>query len=73
MNNEDYLNQEWFAMPDDLIGGWCVMPSEVPPSQARWGEVGTFFSEEAAKHIANIHNTWLFYKQRRPQRFHTIV
>ena len=55
----DYLNQEWFAMPEDTIGGWCVKTNEIPPSQDPTGEVACFISEEVAKHVANIHNTWL--------------
>jgi hypothetical protein len=55
----DYLDKEWFAMPEDTIGGWCVKTNELPPSQSYEGEVATFISQEVAEHIANIHNTWL--------------
>lgn len=54
-----YLNREWFARENDLIGGWCVMPViDEPPS---WGvpEVADFTTREIAEHIADIHNTWL--------------
>lgn len=55
---EDYMNSRWYAMPDDLIGGWCIMLSQDPPSRGGYG-VGDFISEEAAKHVAQLHNTWL--------------
>jgi hypothetical protein len=55
----DYFNQEWFAVPEDTIGGWCVKANEIPPSQSYEGEVACFVSEELAKHTANIHNDWL--------------
>jgi hypothetical protein len=70
---QDYLNTQWYAMPEDTIGGWCVKINEISPSQSPGGEVALFISEEVAKHIANIHNTWLFYKQRRPKRYHGIL
>jgi len=72
---EEFLDAEWFAKPDDLVGGWCVMPIDMTPAEAPQGigEVASFTFKEAAEHIANLHNTWLFYKQRRPKKYHDIL
>lgn len=67
-----YLDCEWFAVENDLIGGWCVMPVNESPSHGV-PEVADFTTKELAEHIANIHNTWLFYKQHRPRRLHSMV
>jgi hypothetical protein len=56
---DDYLNKEWFAMPEDTIGGWCVKANEIPPSESYEGEVACFISEEIAKHVAELHNMYL--------------
>jgi hypothetical protein len=48
----------WYARPDDLIGGWCVMPVDEPPS-AGMPAVADFIMQEAAEHIARLHNQWL--------------
>lgn len=45
----------WYAMPDDVIGGWCVMPDDLPPSSGL-PEIGSFISEVLAKEIADLHN-----------------
>lgn len=67
-----YKDVEWFVQENDIIGGWCVMPVDEPPSLGV-SEVADFTTRELAEHIANIHNTWLFYKQRRPKRYHGIL
>jgi hypothetical protein len=52
------LTSRWYAMPDDVIGGWCVMPTEKPPSLGGF-QVAEFVSRELAEHIAELHNAWL--------------
>lgn len=57
------INKLWFALPNDLIGGWSVMNcnkriSQVDPDEQEW-EVASFTSEEDAKHIVMLHNMWL--------------
>ncbi len=54
----DYIRHRWYAMPNDLIGGYCVMPVDEYPSQGV-PEVADFTSRELAEHIANLHNEWL--------------
>jgi hypothetical protein len=49
------LSARWYARPDDLIGGWCVMPCDLPPSSGA-PEVGGFMCEEHARHVADLHN-----------------
>ncbi len=54
------LHQRWYAQPNDLIGGWCLMTVDKPPSQADHTkgeiEVGTFLSQGIAEHVATQHN-----------------
>lgn len=52
------LAARWYAHPNDLIGGWCVMPVDQPPS-CGVGEVADFTRQEIAEHIAGLHNARL--------------
>lgn len=59
----DYFQDRWFAQPDDIVGGWCLMNVDKRPSQARhrageW-QIADFLSENAARHVAELHNRWL--------------
>jgi len=60
---EESMTSRWYARPDDLIGGWCVMPVDEPPS-AGMPEVASFIMQEAAEHIAFLHNQWLARERR---------
>lgn len=52
------LTRTWYAKPNDVIGGWCVMDVDaLPSSGAR--EVACFATLEEAEHIAALHNNWL--------------
>ena len=53
------LECKWWAKPNDLIGGWCVMPDDTTPATSTDYEVADFCSKEAAEHIAELHNAWL--------------
>jgi hypothetical protein len=53
-----YLGFRWYARENDVIGGWCVMPVDEPPSYGV-REVCDFVSRELAEHIAAVHNAWL--------------
>lgn len=58
-----YMSQLWYARPDDVVGGWAVMNADVPPSEISraddiW-QVGHWLSEEAAEHVAWLHNAYL--------------
>jgi hypothetical protein len=59
----DVLRVPWFAVPNDLIGGWCVCDRPSPPS-AGGIEIADFVSEETAGHIAFLHNLWLAEAKR---------
>lgn len=56
------LNIIWYAHPDDLIGGWCIMSCDKPPSQVSplggSGEymIASFMDEDDAKYIVALHN-----------------
>lgn len=49
------IHAKWWAWPDDTIGGWAVMPHNVPPSTGT-PVVGSFLCEQTARHIADLHN-----------------
>jgi len=60
------LGEAWYAHPDDLIGGWCVITADMTPGDAQdklgvgpdagWREVANFVREADARHIAFLHN-----------------
>jgi hypothetical protein len=56
---EVFLHGRWYAQPNDLIGGWSVMPVDQPPSAARLPDLASFASEHIARHIATLHNQQL--------------
>lgn len=57
---DDFLNVRWYAKPDDLIGGWCVMPVDQTPGEAgNVPQMADFCTEAAAQHIADLHNATL--------------
>jgi hypothetical protein len=56
--NTGYLYYRWFVVKNDMIGGWCVMPLDEPPSYGV-APVAEFLSRECADHVAQLHNTWL--------------
>lgn len=43
----------WFPRADDTIGGWCLMPADVPPSTGV-PPVAHFLSEETAHYISAL-------------------
>lgn len=53
------FDKEWFAKPNDLIGGWCVMAIDETPAKADEPEVADFIDEETARYIADMHNDHL--------------
>lgn len=55
---EFLLGCRWYAQPDDLIGGACIMPIDLPPSSGH-PSVGDFLSDEIARHIVELHNAAL--------------
>lgn len=58
MMAEDYLRAPWYPQPNDLIGGWCLMLVDDPPSQGGL-MVGDLLDEAIARHIAQLHNQQL--------------
>lgn len=60
------LLSPWYAIVDDLIGGYAVGTKDAPASDTAYGgrhptaiEVAHFTCENAARHIATLHNAWL--------------
>jgi hypothetical protein len=60
---DDVRHVKWYAVPDDLIGGWAVSHVDKPLSEqdakAGEGEIASFMDQQAAEYIANLHNTYL--------------
>jgi hypothetical protein len=54
------MRDKWYAKPDDLIGGWCVMDTDMTPGEANRPEIACFISEKLARHIAYLHNQWVY-------------
>jgi hypothetical protein len=52
----DLLRVRWFAQPNDLIGGWCAVTVNAPPSEGVGFIVADFITEATAKHIVALHN-----------------
>jgi len=46
-------------MPNDLVGGWCIMPVPLTPGAAYVPEVADFLSERNARYMVNLHNARL--------------
>ncbi|HZP53876.1 hypothetical protein [Actinocrinis sp.] len=55
-DTSDPLASTWYAKPDDLIGGWCVMDVNRTPAEAQRPEIAAFTSQALAEHIADLHN-----------------
>lgn len=49
----------WYVQPNDLIGGWCIMPIDEPPSQAEYMIIADVFSRELGERIVSEHNARL--------------
>ena len=57
------MNDMWYAHPDDLIGGWCIMNIDLPPSQTSGiRQIASVCDETVARHIASLHNTDLTFR-----------
>lgn len=46
-------------MPNDLIGGWCIMPVPMSPRAVPVVEIANFLSERNARYMAGLHNAHL--------------
>lgn len=49
------MDGPWYARKNDTIGGWCVMPVDLPPSTGI-PTVGDFMNESVARYVAYTHN-----------------
>lgn len=58
VTDQQVMDSVWYAQPDDTIGGWCVMLEDAPPSQGGI-EAGGFLSEAVARHVADLHNSFI--------------
>lgn len=56
----DVLAIRWYAMPEDTIGGWCVMDTPELPSTGKGYYIADFIAgEAAARHVTDLHNAAL--------------
>ena len=55
----NHFTNPWYAQPNDLVGGWCIMLRPDPPSKGGT-IVADMCSESVARYIARIHNMALF-------------
>lgn len=62
VTDKELMECRWYAVSNDLIGGYSVSTADKPESQQNIFqgdfEVGTFMTLETAQHIADIHNKW---------------
>lgn len=56
-------NRKWFVQPNDLVGGWCVMPVNLPPSSGAVALLDTF-TEDLAAYVVHLHNASWEEKRR---------
>ena len=66
------MDSVWYAVEDDLIGGWAVMPVPLPPS-SRAPEIAHFSTQEATEHMAELHNLWLLARTPPPGDFGAVT
>lgn len=52
----ELLSRRWYVRPDDLVGGYCVMPVDAPPS-CGCPSIADFASKSQAEHIVELHNS----------------
>lgn len=56
----EYLETiRWYAVPNDLVGGWCIMPVPFGPRDVPVVEVANFLSERNARYMVDLHNARL--------------
>lgn len=60
----DLLGQPWYAVPNAVIGGWCVINRDLPDNSAietddGGRELACFLSEGIARHVAWLHQAAL--------------
>lgn len=56
----EYLEQiRWYAVPNDLVGGWCIMPVPIGPRTLPIVEIANFLSERNARYMVDLHNARL--------------
>lgn len=67
MTNDQFLTMKWYAKENDLIGGWCIMSTDDPPSTQKGFPIGDFLTEELTNYIVELHNAELEKKQVRKQ------
>ena len=55
MNTEDFYHIKWYAVPNDLIGGFCIRVENTPPSSGGI-ELADFMDQKTAQYIVELHN-----------------
>jgi hypothetical protein len=65
---KELLLRHWYVHHNDLIGGFCLMPVDAPPSSGCF-PVADFISESSAVRIADLHNRDLELKEELEDSF----
>ena len=70
LTEAEILARWWYAVPDDMVGGWAIATLDKPTSQIEKfdGEsvpVDLVLTEGIARHIAGLHNAFLEQKADR--------
>lgn len=56
MDSSEALTVKWYVQPEDLIGGWCIMTTDYPPSENKGHYIADFIRKEDAEYIVELHN-----------------
>ena len=61
----DPMSKPWFVVVDDLIGGFAVSNVDKPTSEIDRPDlvITDFIDEAAARHVVELHNSWLERQQ----------
>jgi hypothetical protein len=54
--DREIMRRKWYVHLNDLIGGYCAMPVDTPPSSGCFS-IADFNSVELADHIVELHNS----------------
>lgn len=62
VTQNEIIYSRWYPVVDDTIGGWSISNVDESvafhnPAEGRF-ELGSFLTEDQARHIAWLHNCW---------------
>jgi hypothetical protein len=58
------MENPWKCVGDELMGSWCIIPMDGPPTPSDGAtQIADFLDEEVARYICSIHNLALLEKK----------